>query len=201
LAGEEGEVILAEIAFETAAGIRRRVRAGETTIEDAAAHFALADLADGLRMTRDTLQAIVDGWTQEQLAYQPRETGATEDEDRWSATMALTHLIATENWYLMHMGRLQGRREHFEPMPRGLGDLARQDVPKQELSEQLRAATERMLAKIANIPPDADLEARRGSIFFGALGLRGWVLLAIIHDLDHLEQIERLTGREGFPRS
>src|SRR5581483_9060093 len=151
------------------------------------------------RMTRGTLQALADGWTQEQLSYRPPESASGNEEDRWSATMALTHLIATENWYLMNMGRLQGRREHFDVMPRGLGDLARQDLPQPELSAQLRAATERMLSEIANITPAADLNARRDSTFFGELGLRGWVMLAIIHDLDHLEQIERLTEQTDFP--
>ncbi len=99
----------------------------------------------------------------------------------------------------MNMGRLQGRREHFDVMARGLGDLARQDLPQPELSAQLHAATERMLSEIANIAPEADLNARRDSTFFGELGLRGWVMLAIIHDLDHLEQIERLTEQTDFP--
>ncbi|HEV8194754.1 MAG TPA: DinB family protein [Ktedonobacterales bacterium] len=187
------------MAFETVTVIRRRVEADETTIEEAAADFSLAELAGGLRMTRGTLQALVDGWTQGQLSYLPPARAATREEDRWSATMALSHLIATENWYLMHMGRLQGRREHFDVMPRGLGDHARQGVPQQELSEQLHAATERMLKEIANIPPNADLNARRDSTFFGELGLRGWVMLAIIHDQDHLEQIERLTEYADFP--
>jgi hypothetical protein len=190
---------VAQIAFETVTAIRKRVKTGETTVEGAAADFSLAELAEGLRMTRGTLQALADGWTQEQLSYQPPATDAVREEDRWSATMALSHLIATENWYLMHMGRLQGRREHFDVMPRGLGDHARQDVPQQELSAQLRAATARMLAEIANIPPDADLSARRDSVFFGELGLRGWVMLAIIHDQDHMEQIEHLTAQAGFP--
>ena len=43
--------------------------------------------------------------------------------------------------------------------------------------------------------------ARRDSTFFGELSLRGWVLLAIIHDLDHTAQIQRLTEQSGFPAS
>lgn len=190
---------VAQIAFETVTAIRRRVESGETTIEGAAEDFSLAELSAGLRMTRGALQALADGWTQEQLAYRPPATEGKSEEDCWSATMTLTHLIATENWYLMHMGRLQGRREHFDVMPRGLGDHARPDVPQPELSAQLRTATERLLAEIANIAPDADLNASRDSVFFGQLGLRGWVMLAIIHDQDHLEQIERLTAQPDFP--
>ncbi len=86
-----------QMAFETVAAIRKRVASGETAIEDEAAAFALADLAEGLRMTRGTLQALADGWTQEQLSYRPPESASGNEEDRWSATMALTHLIATEN--------------------------------------------------------------------------------------------------------
>jgi hypothetical protein len=187
------------MAFETITAIRKRVATGEATIEGAAADFSLTDLAEGLRMTRGALQALVDDWTQEQLSYRPPATDAIREENSWSATMALSHLIATENWYLMHMGRLQGRREHFDVMPRGLGDHARQDVSREELSAQLDASTTRMLAEIANIPPNANLTAQRDSVFFGMLGLRGWVMLAIIHDQDHLEQIERLTEQTDFP--
>ncbi len=190
---------MAQMAFKTITTIRRRLEAGETTIEGAAADFSLTDLAEGLRMTRGALQTLVDGWTQEQLSYRPPATDAVHEEDCWSATMALSHLIATENWYLMHMGRLQGRREHFDVMPRGLGDHARQDVSQEELSAQLRASTERLQAEIASILPDADLNAGRDSVFFGTLGLRGWVMLAIIHDQDHLEQINRLTEQADFP--
>lgn len=192
---------MAQIAFETITAIRRRAESGETTIEGVAEDFSLAELADGLRMTRGALQALADGWTQEQLSYRPPTTDGAREEDRWSATMALSHLIATENWYLLHMGRLQGRREHFDVMPRGLGDHARQDLTQPELSAQLRTATERMLAEIANIAPDADLSAGRDSVFFGQLGLRGWVMLAIIHDQDHLEQVQRLTTQADFPKA
>jgi hypothetical protein len=113
----------------------------------------------------------------------------------------VTHTIATQNWYLLHMTRLLGRREHFDLMPRGLGDHARQDVEKAELMAGLREATDHMLGLIEAIPADADLGARRDSTFFGELSLRGWVALAIFHDLDHTAQIVRLTALPGFPRA
>jgi aminoglycoside phosphotransferase (APT) family kinase protein len=155
-------------------------------------------------MTRATIQALVEGWSQEQLTWQPPATQSqapAHDEDRWSATEAVTHLIATENWYLLHMGRLVGKREHFAVMPRGLGDHADNGVPKEELVAELNAATERILADIAAIPADADLTARRDSTYFGELSLRGWVMLAIVHDIDHTAQMLRLTEQSEFPAS
>jgi hypothetical protein len=152
-------------------------------------------------MSRGVLQAVADGWTQEQLRARPvgAADGQSESEDIWSATEAITHLVATENWYLMHMGRLQGRKEHFDLMPRGLGDLARQETSKEEVAAQLRQATDRLLAEIAGIAPDANLDAQRDSIFFGPLSLRGWVMLALIHDHQHFNQIERVTESPAFP--
>ena len=193
---------MADVTIEALAQAGVRVARGESTPEAEGRRYTLAELAAGLGLTRGHLQAIVDGWTQEQLLARPRaaESGAAaEGEDRWSATEAITHLIVTENWYLLHMGRLVGRRERFETMPRGLGDQARQDVPKAELSAGLAAATRAMLDAIAALPPDADLEAVRDSTFFGDLSLRGWVMLAIIHDLDHLRQIGRVAAERGFP--
>lgn len=192
---------MAELTFEDIGQIQQRITSGDTTIDAAARAYSLDELGEALRVSRGMLQSIADGWTQEQLRARP-DAGASDPnggEDTWSATEALTHLVATENWYLMHMERLQGRKEHFDLMPRGLGDHARQDMPKDEVGAQLRQATERMLAEIAAIAPDADLDAARDSIFFGPLSLRGWVMLALIHDHQHFHQIQRVTESSSFP--
>jgi DinB family protein len=180
--------------------MRLRVLEGGDSIEAEAERHPLAEVASMLRSTRTRLQALIEGWSQEQLAFQPTVAEGAREEDRWSATEAVTHLVATQNWYLLHMTRLLGRREHFDLMPHGLGDLARRDVAKQELVAGLRQATERLLGEIEAIPAEADLAARRDSTFFGELSLRGWVLLAVFHDVDHTAQIERLTSLAGFPR-
>jgi aminoglycoside phosphotransferase (APT) family kinase protein len=195
---------MAELTYEDLTALRQRILQGELTIEQAGSEYSLGELAEALRMTRATIQALVEGWSREQLTWQPpaaQSKAPAHDEDRWSATEAVTHLIATENWYLLHMGRLVGKREHFAIMPRGLGDHADNGVPKEQLAAELNAATERILADIAAIPADADLTTRRDSTFFGELSLRGWVMLAIVHDLDHTAQIGRLTEQSGFPAS
>ena len=195
---------MAELTYDDLRALRQRIGKGDLTIEQAATQYSLDELAEALRMTRATLQALVEGWSQAQLTWQPlaaQSATPADGEDRWSATEAVTHMLVTENWYLLHMGRLVGKREHFETMPRGLGDQADNTVPKAELEARLSAATDRMLGDIAAIPADADLSAQRNSTFFGDLSLRGWVLLAIIHDLDHTAQIERLTEQSGFPAS
>lgn len=193
---------MADVTYDDLTALRERILRGELTIEQAASRFSLEELAEALHMTRGTVQALVDAWSPEQLTWQPpvaQSEMPAKGEDRWSATEAATHLIATENWYLMHMGRLVGKREHFDVMPRGLGDHADNNVPKDVLATRLRAATDRLLSEIATIPADADLAARRDSTFFGELSLRGWVMLAIIHDIDHTAQIQRLTEQSGFP--
>jgi DinB family protein len=195
---------MAELTYDDLRALRQRIGSGELTIEQAATQHSLAELAEALRMTRATLQALVEGWSQAQLTWQPpaaQSATPVDGEDRWSATEAITHMLVTQNWYLLHMGRLVGKREHFETMPRGLGDQADNTVPKAELGARLSAATDRMLGDIAAIPADADLSAQRSSTYFGDLSLRGWALLAIIHDLDHTAQIERLTEQSGFPAS
>jgi hypothetical protein len=189
-----------ELSREEMSAIRARVERGESSIESEALRHPLPQLVATLRFTHSYLQALVERWTPEQLHFQPAVPNAAGDEaDRWSATEAVTHLIATENWYLLHIGRLLGRREHFDLMPHGLGDLARRDVTKADLSSMLAAATEQFVTYLEAIPPDADLVSRRDSTFFGELSIRGWVLLAIIHDLDHTAQIERLAQQTPFP--
>lgn len=197
-AEEHEDSEMAELKYETLHQIRNRLNRGESTIEQEAAPYTLNDLAEALHMTRTMLQAIADGWTQQQLLARP--AGDVEGEDRWSATEALSHLVVTQNWYMLHMDRLLGRRGQYEQMPRGLGDQARQDVPKDELCRSLSAATQVLLAYVASIPVDADLTVARSSTYFGDLTLRGWVLLAIGHDMDHLAQIERVAEQPEFPR-
>jgi hypothetical protein len=191
------------LTYDAVVEIRRQVGIGATDLETASHAYSLDELAQGVRETRGLLQAIADGWTQEQLLARPplhtSDNAAEAGEDRWSATEAISHLIATQNWYLLHMGRLLGRREHFEKMVHGLGDLAEQDISKADLSEGLRAATDLFLATIASIPADADLTQKRSSTFFGDLSLRGWVLLSCVHDVDHLQQIQRVATLPTFP--
>ncbi|HEY7021167.1 MAG TPA: DinB family protein [Ktedonobacterales bacterium] len=191
---------MAEIPAAELDASQRRFYAGASNIEAEGTRYTLADLADTLRSTRGRIQRVVDTWSQEQLWTQPPEDAVSPDgEDRWSATEAVTHLIATENWYRMHMWRLRGEKRMFDVMVHGLGDLARNDVPKEQLSAQLLEATQTLLDEIASIPADADMAAQRDSTFFGMLSLRGWVYLAINHDLMHLAQIERLKTYPNFP--
>lgn len=205
---------MAELSYEALREIRGRLDRRESTIEEEARRYTLDELSEALRMTRGTLQALVEGWTQEQLLARPAGASVDADEggveqseqtgqseDRWSATEALTHLVVTQNWYMLHMDRLLGRREQYDAMPRGLGDQARQDVPKDELTRRLSGATERLLTYVASIPADADFDSARSSTFFGDLSLRGWVMLAVGHDLDHLAQIERVAEGPGFPQA
>jgi hypothetical protein len=178
----------------------QRFHSGASSVEAEGTRYTLADLADTLRATRGQLQQIVETWSQAQLWVQPPEGSASPDgEDRWSATEAITHVIATQYWYRMHMWRLRGEKRMFDVMVRGLGDLARNDIAKEQLSTQLREATQTMLDEIASIPADTDMRAQRDSTFFGMLSMPGWVYLAINHDLLHLAQIERLKTYPNFP--
>ena len=191
---------MAEIPAAELDASQRRFYSGASNVEAEGTRFTLAELGDTLRVTRGRIQQLVDTWSQAQLRAQPPEGSVSPNgEDHWSATEAVTHLIATQNWYRMHMWRLRGEKRMFDVMVRGLGDLARNDVPKEQLSGQLRGATDTMLDEIAAIPADVDMAAQRDSTFFGMLSLRGWVYLAINHDLMHLAQIERLKTYPSFP--
>ncbi len=193
---------MAEIPAAELDASQQRFYSGASNVEAEGTRFTLADLGDTLRATRGRLQQVVDTWSQAQLWAQPPEGSVSPNgEDRWSATEAVSHVIATENWYRLHLWRLLGEKRMFDVMVRGLGDLARNDVPKEELSSQLREATQTLLDEIASIPADADMTAQRDSTFFGMLSLRGWVYLAINHDLMHLAQIERLKTYSTFPTS
>jgi hypothetical protein len=192
---------MSEISLDELRQTTPRLFEGTTSVEAEATKYSLSDLANALRRTRQRLQEIVDTWSQEQLQTRPPAGSVRDDgEDRWSATEAVSHLVATENWYRLHLWRLRGEKRMFDLMVRGLGDQAHNDIPKETLSAQLREATDTLLSEIDSIPPDVDMTAERDSTFFGMLSIRGWVYLAINHDLIHLAQIERLKTYPNFPQ-
>ncbi len=192
---------MAEITMDELSQATRRFVRGETTPEAEGAKHTILEMTAALRMTRGKLQEIAQTWSQAQLHARPPEGAASDvGEDQWSATETATHLMATQNWYQLNMDRILGRRRQFEQMPRRLGDLTDNTVPKDELARRLRAATESFLADIEGIPPDADLAATRESHFFGPLSLRGWIFLALTHDTMHLAQIERIKSYRTSPR-
>ena len=181
------------LSYEYLGGLIRRWRAGETQLDTEATIFPLPALRALLAQTRADLQRIPETWSQQELiARPPVHLPADDGEDLWSATEIITHLIATQNWYMLNIGRLLGRRERFEVMPRGLGDHASNDIDASTLATQLQHATATLLDYVDGVPADAELSAQRDSTFFGMLSLRGWVLLACVHDHDHLAQIGRL---------
>lgn len=189
---------MAQASYEVVTEISHRFTANEVTLEAAARDFTLAELHDGLSDSRAVLQGIADTWDDAQLhARPPSETGAGDGE-RWSVAGVLSHLCVTQNWYLLNMDRLLGQRHQYASMPQGLGDQAQHEMPKAQLAPMLRASTGELLTYIAAIPATTDLEATRDSHFFGNLGLRGWVLLAIVHDYDHLRQIRSIARMAGF---
>lgn len=180
--------------------IVNRVRGGRD-IDTEAVAFTLPQLVAGLGLTRSVLAALLESWTPEQLRVCPSAPpDGAPGEDHWSATEVVTHLVATQNWYLLNLDRMLGRRQDYDVMPRGLGDRADPNVPKPDLIAHLQDATERLVMYLEAIPEDADFAARRNSIYFGELSIRGWALLAVIHDLDHTAQIERLTSLPDFLR-
>ncbi|HEX5549072.1 MAG TPA: hypothetical protein VFX24_16820, partial [Ktedonobacterales bacterium] len=62
---------MAELTYEDLTALRQRILHGELTIEQAGSQYSLSDLAEALQMTRATIQALVEGWSREQLTWQP----------------------------------------------------------------------------------------------------------------------------------
>jgi len=160
---------VAALTYEQLAQIVSRWRAGETDLDTEAANFSLPVLRDTLAQTRSYLQQVPETWSQQELTTRPQvQPTGDGGEDKWSATEILTHLIATQNWYMLHIGRLLGRRERFEVMPRGLGDYATNELDAATLGASLQQATVTVLAYVASIPDNADLTTQRDSTFLDA---------------------------------
>jgi hypothetical protein len=138
---------------------------------------------------RGALLQAIDGVSDAQADWSP-------GPDEWSIRQIVEHVLTGSRQRLQLVEDLAAGRaeDEREPQPEAAmpSVFARLRLHLTEHSVKLASLPERL-------PPMVNLEMSSPHGNFGELNSRAWFLFNRIHDTDHLQQIEVITGANGYP--
>ena len=157
----------------------------ESTLEQEASGLDLNDvrsrLLEARREQRETLVSLPD------QAFSTQQPG--EGEEAWSAGQIVAHLANSFGSMTGFMRPILGLPE-VAHTPHDLTQL-----PGRDEALAIHDATDAGLSELfSSIPSDADLSQTTTHPRFGELGPRGMLLLMLIHETNHLDQMRSLAG-------
>lgn len=161
----------------------------EITWLEASSRYPLDEFIETFYETRQRTQDRLAGLTDAQAAF------ASEVHPFWSISESISHLIYSQGFYhnmLLELSTTQ--LPHVVEAARGLGEGAKENVPVQDLTVSLQAATERIYAVIEATRNSHDPEKTASNPFFGICSYKTWILLLLAHEVDHLRQIAAMRS-------
>lgn len=163
------------------------------------------DLAPAVRLAGDQLKAEV-GSTFAQLASEleslsPAQAAWKPDPEEWSAAEVCDHVCLSTGMVsniieLLARGQRPGD-EDWDPPPQFRGDKADLAGVRERLAA-LPDHTEGLLDRCLTTDRK---DVTADNSYYGEMNWREWYYFLRLHALAHLEQIEKLRGMDGFPRS
>lgn len=159
----------------------------ESTLEQEASALNVGDMRSGLvearREQREALASLPE------QAFTTQQPG--EGEDVWSAGQIVAHLANS-------FGSMTGFIRPILGLPEA--SLSPHDLEQQPTRDEALAihdATDAGLNELfSSIPSDADFSQTSTHPRFGELGPRGMLLLMLIHETNHLDQLRSLARGE-----
>lgn len=142
--------------------------------------------------------AAFDGMSEEQATFKP-------SADVWSVLEVLQHAATTKRELAVLCAALARGDTYASLGPDGEEPSAQDGITRVQFHSlaEAREATEsahgELMAFIAGLSPDDDLETRFKHFIFGALNCREWAVFQQVHDIDHTRQIEQIKAAPGFP--
>ena len=119
------------------------------------------------------------------------------DEDEWTISEILEHVIASTNRVTDLISNLASGR---------VGDSSNIDPPRQlshsnidELRKGILEGAFQWTAMTDNLPDSPNMENDSNHGFFGDLHAGGWYMFQRVHDLDHLNQIRNNKAHANYP--
>ena len=138
----------------------------------------------------DQLLGVIDGLSEQQAAFKP-------DADTWSVVEVLRHVVDAKQRNVEWCAALaRGETIAAAAQPGRTGD----ELPSlAEARSALDAAHDELLAFVATLSPETNLEARFEHPIFGPLNCQEWAVFQRVHDGDHAQQVEQIRAAPGFP--
>ncbi len=167
---------------------------GKNVVE-VAAGFAMPDMMRAFMNQRQNMLKLLAGLSDEQMNYSP-------EAEAYSLSEIYTHIVAAQgNTYNAFIDISESTRPHIDPVPRDPGGGAEKGETGARLITELDKAT-RDLQQLIDETYDPVRDERRVKIAgFGEMNQKAFLLLQLLHDLDHFRQARTIRRSRLFPKS
>lgn len=158
--------------------------AGKTTLLEVSNGYTINELIDAFYSTRPRMLVSLEDLSDAQVAF------TSPVHPFWSISETITHLIFSQNFYMNKMLDVStSQLPHAIEAARGMGEGAKTHVPAQELRERMAVATKEIQAVVEDTRHKHDPDKTEVNEFFGVCNYKVWMLILLIHELDHLRQL------------
>lgn len=158
----------------------------EMTLEGAAANHSLQDLVQTVQRMRHQMNNAVDALPPHAFEPQPDDADGNEV---WNAGQIVSHIIGSQVRLTGNIGSLV---EYT--LEQDVSELApKEDLDMSGTRSAIKFATKALTSTLKAIPEDADLSKTVDAGMFGELGVRGWLMLTAVHEMDHVQQLNSLA--------
>jgi hypothetical protein len=158
-----------------------------------ASPYPIDDLVRAFESLRRSTLRLLNGLTEKQIMYSP-------DANTYSMSEVVSHLVAAQGMtYNAFLDVVSSTLPHVDPVPRNPGGGAEKGLTAPMLQDRLQKASDD-LVKIVRSTYDPAKEAKEVmNPVFGSLTYKAWLFFQLVHDLDHLKQVQVLRRSAGFP--
>ena len=158
--------------------------AGKITLLEVSTRYPLNELIDAFYSTRPRILVSLEDLSDAQVAF------TSPVHPFWSISETITHLMFSQNLYMNKMLDVStSQLPHAIEAARGFGEGAKTNVPAQVLREQMAAATKQIQGVIEDTRHKHDPDKTEVNEFFGVCNYKVWMLILLVHELDHLRQL------------
>ncbi len=155
-----------------------------------------SQLREVVDAARADFLAELEGVSEAQAAYQPREGG--EGEGAWGIAQVVRHLIQSEEGVARRVRTLALGGAAETPQPGRLAGHEDADLPS--LIEALKGSRQALLQAVADVEGSERLDTTSAHPFFGELNCRSWFLFQRVHDGDHMRQVQKTKSESAYPK-
>lgn len=159
----------------------------ESTLEAEGQALPRQDLTETILRVRHRMITTIESLPPE--AFEPQPVDA-EGNEVWSAGQIVSHICTSQLRFTENIGQLVEYSMELDT-----GELDKEDMLSMtDTRETIKTATVILRQTLRAIPEDADLTQVRATERFGELSVKGWMMLAAIHEHAHVKQLKSLAG-------
>jgi hypothetical protein len=152
-----------------------------------------AELVASVRETQTALLAAFSAVPESRVAQRPAP-------DEWSVQELAEHAVFTERLIgkIIHHASRSSVPPAEDLEGAGIGMMPKHDArPYAEIVADLRQKNADLLRAVEELPAEPDMEMKPPHPFFGPLNCKEWAGFQRVHDLDHIQHLEKILATVG----